>query len=419
MTQQENKEIKEYVIEIAKNAKKASSALLNLRTEQKNKILLDIAKELDKNRKTIIEENKKDVINAKKNNLKESLIDRLILNDKRINGIIGSLRVLAGQKDYVGEIITKKTLKNGLILIEKRVPFGVIAAIFESRPNVSVDIGAISLKSSSATILRGGKEAINTNKILIKIMSGAIPVENAVQLIENTDRQVVNELLKLRDYIDLIIPRGGEGLINFVRENSKIPVIETGIGNCHIYLDKEYDEKIVMPIILNAKTQRVSVCNAAEKLLVHKDVPPKMIKKIASALKEKGVEIRADERIRKIIDAVPATEFDWPREYLDYIIAIKMVDNIDEAINHINRYGTKHSEAIISTNKNNIERFFNEVDAAVVYSNASTRFTDGYEFGMGAEIGISTQKLHARGPMALKALTTTKYIVVGNGQIRE
>ncbi len=406
------------ITDIAKRAKKASTKISELTTQQKNKILKDMAETLDKNRKEILKANAKDIINAEQKNMKLSLIDRIKLNNTRIDQITGSIKELIRQKDYIGDIITQKTLKNNLKLTEKRVPFGVIGVIYESRPNVTCDVCALCLKSSSATILKGGTDAINTNKAIVKLLKSATPVKDAFQLIESTQRQTTKEMLKLEKYIDLIIPRGGKNLIDFVRLNSKIPVIETGTGNCHIYTDETADINQAIKIITNAKTQRPGVCNAAEKLLVHIDIANPLLKKLNKELTKHHVEIIGCKKTQKIINCKPATEKDWHTEYLDLIIAVKIVSTLKQAIDHINRYGTKHTEAILSNSKKNIETFFRHVDAAAVYSNASTRFTDGNEFGMGAEIGISTQKLHARGPMGLKALTTTKYIIRGNGQIR-
>ncbi|MBT3464372.1 glutamate-5-semialdehyde dehydrogenase [archaeon] len=406
------------IIQIAKDAKKTSVELNKLSTKDKNKILLNIIKSLDKNRNEILEANKIDVDNAK-NNIKISLLDRLILNNQRIDNMIDSLKILIDLKDHIGEIIDEKTLKNGLKLIKKRVPFGVIGVIYESRPNVTIDVASICLKSSSSVILKGGSEAINTNKILVKLLNDSCQIKNAFQLIESTDRSITNEILKLNNYIDLIIPRGGKNLINFVRDNSKVPIIETGTGNCHIFLDEKYDIKKAIKIIINAKTQRPSVCNAVEKLLIHENTFGNNIKSIINELKKKNVEIRGCNKINEIEKCKIADETDWHTEYLDLIMGIKIVKNVNEAISHINKYGTKHSEAILSYNNENIDKFNNEVDASTVYTNASTRFTDGYEFGMGAEIGISTQKLHARGPMGLEALSTYKYLITGNGHIRK
>ncbi len=405
------------IVEIAKKAKIASANLLELKTRDKNTILLSIIEKLDKQREVILKANKKDIHNAQ-GKITSSLIDRLTLDNNKIDSILRSLKELIKLNDYIGEIVCNKKLKSGPTLTEVRVPFGVVGVVYESRPNVTIDVCAICLKSSSAVILKGGSEALHTNKALVKMLTEACPVKDAFQLIESTDRGETKKLLTLHEYVDLIIPRGSEQLIAFVRDNATVPIIETGRGNCHIFLDEEFHVDKALKILLNAKTQRPSACNAAEKLLIHSNVPDELVRTIAKALKGKGIEIRGCKKTSKITNCVKATEDDWKAEYLDLVIAIKIVKNIDEAIIHINKYGSKHSEAIISDNKANIKKFQTGIDAAVVYANASTRFTDGYEFGLGAEIGISTQKLHARGPMGLKALTTTKYLVQGNGQIR-
>ncbi|MFH1432721.1 MAG: glutamate-5-semialdehyde dehydrogenase [archaeon] len=404
--------------DIAEKAKKASIKICRLDTDEKNEILKNMAKSLDMNRAEILKANEIDVKAAREKNTKESLIDRLALSDGRISQMIGSIEEVIRLKDHVGEIITQKTLKNGLELKEIRTAFGVIGVIYESRPNVTVDVSTLCLKSSSAVILKGGSEAQNTNKAIVSALNTACPIKDAIQLIESTDRTATKDLIQLDRYIDLIIPRGGKSLIHFVRENSKIPVIETGTGNCHIYVDESADIDEAIKIIINAKTQRPGVCNAAEKVLVHENIAEAILPKLREELIKKNVEIRGDKKTQEIINCKPATDEDWPTEYLDLIIAIKIVKDTQEAIDHINIYGTRHSEAILSKNKKNIDTFFKEIDAAAVYSNASTRFTDGGEFGLGAEIGISTQKMHARGPMGLIALTTTKYLITGNGQIR-
>ena len=400
------------MIRVAKNSRIGSKKLRALTTEQKNVILINMAKALNKNRKLILEANKIDVHQSKTN-----LLDRLTLNNKRINLMIESLQELAKQKDYIGEILINKTLKNGLHLIEKRISFGVIGVIYESRPNVTSDVCGLCLKSGSAVILKGGSEAINTNKILVNILSKACKIKYAFQLLDS--RASTYKMLKLQNYIDIIIPRGGKSLINYVKDNSKIPIIETGKGNCHIYVDSKTDIEKSIKIIINAKTQRPSVCNAVDKVLIHKDIANFFLPILVDELRKSNVEIRGCNKTRNIINCTTTVENDWHNEYLDLVIAIKIVDNFESAIKHINKYGTKHSEAILSNLKENIETFCSEVDAAVVYSNASTRFTDGSEFGFGTEIGISTQKLHARGPMGLKALTTTKYVITGDGQIRK
>jgi len=338
-----------------------------------------------------------------------------MLDKKRIREMSDSIRTLAKSKDYVGEIISEKKLKNGLRVIEKRTGFGVVGVIYESRPNVTSDVCSICFKCSSSVILKGGKEALNTNRAIVKLLNDICPINDVFQLIDTKDRKAVDKML-CTEGIDVIIPRGGEGLIKYVRKNSQVPIIETGTGNCHIFIDRTAEKEKAIKIVINAKTQRPSVCNAVETILVHKD--SRILEEMHKRLKSYGVEIRGCAKTRKIIDCRPAEKNDWKREFLDLIIAIKIVDDVDEAIEHINRYGSHHSESIISMNKMNIKKFFKEIDSAVVYSNASTRFTDGGEFGLGAEIGISTQKLHARGPMGLKAMTTTKYCVEGSGQVR-
>lgn len=407
------------ILQIAKSAKAASKEVGKLSTEEKNKILFAMAEGISENKKAILEANKKDLEAARAKGTKESLLDRLELNEARINSMCESLREVAGLKDCVGEIIEEKTLYNGLKLQEKRVGFGVIGIIYESRPNVTTDVCGLCLKSSSAVVLKGGSDALNSNKAIVAALQKACPIENAFQLVESTDRAAVENLLQLEEYIDLVIPRGGAGLISFVRENSKIPVIETGTGNCHIYVDDGADIGQAVKIIANAKAQRPGVCNAVETVLVHKAIAKELLPKLAEALEACGVEIRGCEETSRLISCNKATEADWKTEFLDLILAVKVVGSVSEAIAHINTYGTKHSEAILTPSRENIQKFFAEVDAAAVYSNASTRFTDGGEFGLGMEIGISTQKMHARGPMGLKALTTTKYLVTGGGQVRE
>jgi len=407
------------ILEIAKGAKAASKEIGKLSTDEKNKILLAMAEGISKNKKAILAANKKDLEAAREKGTKESLLDRLELSEARISSMCGSLREVAGLKDQVGEVVEEKTLYNGLKLQKKRVGFGVIGVIYESRPNVTTDVCGLCLKSSSAVVLKGGSDSLNSNKAIVGALKEACPIENAFQLVEFTDRTAIEELLQLSGYIDLVIPRGGAGLINFVRENSKIPVIETGTGNCHIYVDSGADVGDAIKIVLNAKVQRPGVCNAVETVLVHKAIAGELLPKLAEALQKHSVEIRGCKETCKLIGCNAATEADWKDEFLDFILAVKVIDSVSEAIGHINAYGTKHSEAILSQNQENIQKFFEEVDAAAVYSNASTRFTDGAEFGLGMEIGISTQKMHARGPMGLLALTTTKYLRTGDGQVRE
>jgi glutamate-5-semialdehyde dehydrogenase len=409
--------------EIGKEAKKTSYVLGKLSTTDKNNALKSAAEKLVSEKERILEANRLDLEEAKKNDIKGSLLDRLTLDSERIESMANGLLELINLEDPVGEVISMKKRPNNLIIGQKRVPLGVVGIIYEARPNVTVDGFGLCLKTGNAVILKGGKEAINSNIAIIDIIQesleeNGIPKE-AVQLIKSTDRQSTTELMRLTEYLDVLIPRGGSGLIKAVVENSTVPVIETGAGNCHVYVDKAGDITKAIPIIINAKTQRPGVCNAIEHVLVHSEIVESIAAPLYDALTEKNVEVRADERFRAYADkAVEATEEDWSTEYLDYIISIKTVDSLDEAISHINEYSTKHSESIVTEDYSSAQRFLEEVDSAAVYVNASTRFTDGSEFGFGAEIGISTQKLHARGPMGLKELTSTKYIIYGNGQIR-
>ncbi|MEO0293203.1 MAG: glutamate-5-semialdehyde dehydrogenase [candidate division WOR-3 bacterium] len=416
--------IKEEVIAQAKKAKEASRVLAKASTNQKNEALLNMAKNLEDSIDKIIAANKKDMSSAKKAGLSKVLLDRLELNEKRIKGMTKGLREVVQLEDPVGEIIGMKRRPNGLEVGKVRVPLGVIGIIYEARPNVTVDVAGLCLKSGNAVILRGGSEAFNSNKILTEIIQDGISKvglpRESVQLIQTTDRKAVDVLLKLNEYLDVLIPRGGESLIKRVVRESRVPVIETGTGNCHVYVDSYADIDMAIKIVYNAKTDRPSVCNAAETLLVHKDIAEKFLPLMYKKFSEKNVELRGCPLTRKILpDIKKATEEDWYKEYLDYIMAVKIVNDIDEAINHINKYSSKHSEAIVTNHYENANKFLREVDSAAVYVNASTRFTDGGEFGLGAEIGISTQKLHARGPMGLTELTSTKFIIRGNGQIRE
>ncbi|MBD9219808.1 glutamate-5-semialdehyde dehydrogenase [Anaerotignum sp. MSJ-24] len=410
------------LIEMGQAAKEASVVLAKLRTPEKNKALIASAEALEQNMDKILAANKVDVEMAVENGIKGAFIDRLTLNEKRIKDMANGLRDVAALPDPIGEVLYMKTLDNGLIVGQKRVPMGVIGIIFEARPNVTSDAFGLCLKAGSATILRGGKEAFNSNTTIVNIFRDALEKigmpKDCVQMVEDTSRETATEMMRLNGYIDLLIPRGGAGLIKSVVMNSTVPVIETGIGNCHVYVDETADLEKAVRIVLNAKTQRPGVCNSCESLLVHENIAEKFIPMIIKELKEKKVEIRGDE-IFVNAGAVPASEEDWGTEYDDLIISARVVRNVDEAIEHIRKYGTGHSEAIITENYTNAQKFLDEVDAAAVYVNASTRFTDGGEFGFGAEIGISTQKLHARGPMGLKEITTTKYIIYGNGQIRE
>lgn len=410
------------LIEMGQAAKEASVVLAKLRTPEKNKALIASAEALEQNMDKILAANRVDVEMAVENGIKGAFIDRLTLNEKRIKDMANGLRDVASLPDPIGEVLYMKTLDNGLIVGQKRVSMGVIGIIFEARPNVTSDAFGLCLKAGSATILRGGKEAFNSNTTIVNIFRDALEKigmpKDCVQMVEDTSRETATEMMRLNGYIDLLIPRGGAGLIKSVVMNSTVPVIETGIGNCHVYVDETADLEKAVRIVLNAKTQRPGVCNSCESLLVHENIAEKFIPMIIKELKEKKVEIRGDE-IFVNAGAVPASEEDWGTEYDDLIISARVVRNVDEAIEHIRKYGTGHSEAIITENYTNAQKFLDEVDAAAVYVNASTRFTDGGEFGFGAEIGISTQKLHARGPMGLKEITTTKYIIYGNGQIRE
>lgn len=406
-----------------KNAKDASYELMNMPTEIKNNALKIISDNLEKHSTEIIEANKIDIKNSREKGISETMIDRLMLNEERIKGIAAGVRQIIDLEDPVGEVLSMKKRPNGLIIGQKRVPIGVIGIIYESRPNVTVDAAVLCLKSSNAVILRGSSDAINSNKELVRIMKLSLKEtginEGAIELIEDTSRETAVEFMKLNDYIDVLIPRGGAGLINAAVCNATVPVIKTGIGNCHVFVDESADMNKALDILVNAKTSRPSVCNACESLLVHKNIREKLLPAAIKRLKENNVEVRGCPESAKISnDVILAAEEDFGKEYLDYIISVKVVDSVDEAVKHINKYGTGHSEAIVTENYTNAQKFLDEVDAAAVYVNASTRFTDGAEFGFGAEIGISTQKIHARGPMGLKELTTTKYIVYGNGQIR-
>ena len=410
--------------EIGKSAKAAEPVLRIMGTNQKNEALLHVAEKLLEEKAFVLAENVKDVEKATANGMAQGMIDRLMLDDNRIEGMAEGIRQVAALPDPVGEVTSMKQRPNGLMIGWKKVPLGVIGMIYESRPNVTADAFALCFKAGNVVILRGGSDAFFSNSAITKVIRAALTdvkiPEDAVQLIEDTRRETVQEFMKMNQYVDVLIPRGGAGLIRTVVENSRIPVIETGTGNCHIFVDESADFDMAIDIIFNAKTQRIGVCNACESLLVHENVKEKLLPVLAEKLKEKHVEMRADKEAKELMPgAVSATEEDWGTEYLDYILSIKVVHNVEEAIAHINQYNTGHSEAIITENYTNAQKFLDEVDAAAVYVNASTRFTDGFEFGYGAEIGISTQKLHARGPMGLLALTTTKYIIYGNGQIRQ
>ena len=411
------------LISLGKKAKEASYILGNLSSKDKNDALYAMADSLIKNSEVIIEANKKDLEASRAKGTSESMLDRLALNAARIEGMANGLRQVASLEDPVGEVLGMWTRPNGLQIGKKRVPMGVIGIIYEARPNVTSDAAGLCFKSGNAVILRGGSEAINSNKAVTTALREGLKsvglVEDAVQLVEDTSREVATEMMKLNDYIDVLIPRGGAGLIKAVVNNATVPVIETGTGNCHIYVDEDCDFEMAKNIIINAKTSRPSVCNAAEKLLVHEKIAKDFMPIILKALRDKDVEIRGDKSSIAYDSSIKkANKEEWYNEYLDYIIGVKVVNDIDEAIDIINHYGSGHSEAIITKDYGNSQKFLQKVDAAAVYVNASTRFTDGEEFGFGAEIGISTQKLHARGPMGLKELTTIKYIIYGNGQIR-
>ena len=408
---------------LGKNARNAEVLVRNLSANEKNEVLLKVAEALTENADTLTAANALDVENGRKNNMPEALVDRLLLTGDRIRGMAEGLRQVAVLEDPVGEVLGMKKRPNGLMIGQKRVPLGVIGIIYEARPNVTADAFALCFKTGNVVILKGGSDAIHSNEAIVKCIREVLReqgiTEDAIQLITDTSRETTAEFMKMNQYVDVLIPRGGRGLIKAVVENSTIPVIETGTGNCHIYVDETADLQMAADIIMNAKTQRVGVCNACESVLVHEKVKDEFLPVLARRLQEKQVEIRADEAACELIPgAVHATEEDWGREYLDYILSLKVVSSVEEAISHINQYNTGHSEAIITNNYEHAQKFLDQVDAAAVYVNASTRFTDGFEFGFGAEIGISTQKLHARGPMGLLALTTTKYIIYGNGQIR-
>lgn len=411
------------IAKLAQNAKRASKSLATVGTNKKNAALAAICTSLVENADYILAENQKDIEKAREKGTSPSMIDRLMLSHERIIAMTDGVKKIIDLPDPIGETLGAKTLPNGLKVSKVTVPMGLIGVIYESRPNVTLDTAALCLKASSAVILRGGSDAFNSNKAIASVMKKAIEKcgidADCISFVEDTSRETVNKMMKLNGVIDLLIPRGGASLIKSVIENATIPVIETGVGNCHIYADKTADTQMAVDIIVNAKTSRPSVCNACESLLIHKDIDPSFYEKLYIALKEKNVEIRACmETAKKMKYDKIACDEDFGTEYLDYIISVKTVNDIDEAISHIAKYSTGHSECIITNDYKNTVKFTNEVDSAAVYVNASTRFTDGFEFGLGAEIGISTQKLHARGPMGLKEITTTKYIITGNGQVR-
>ena len=392
-------------------------------TNTKNKALLRAAAQLRERQAYLLEANAKDMENGQKNGMNPGMLDRLRLTPERIEAMAEGLCQIVTLPDCIGEVMERFERPNGLLIEKRRVPLGVIGIIYESRPNVTADAFGLCFKTGNAVILKGGSDAIFSNMAIVEVLRNALKESgvtvDAIQLIEATDRSVAAAFMKLNEYVDVLIPRGGAGLIRSVVENSTIPVIETGTGNCHVYVDKDADIDMAVKIIFNAKTQRISVCNACESLVIHRDIREALLPKLAEALHSKNVEMRGDEEIRQILpDCAPAMEEDYGKEYLDYIISMKTVGSACEAIAHINKYNTRHSECIVTENKETAEKFLKEVDAACVYVNASTRFTDGFEFGFGAEIGISTQKLHARGPMGLKELTSYKYTIHGNGQIR-
>ena len=426
----------EYILKLGQNAKKASKELLTIDTRIKNRALREIAKALIERKEEIKLANQKDIENGKETGLSFALLDRLELNDNRIEGMAESLNVIAGFVDPIGEILNGWKHQNGLLIEKKRVPLGVIGIIYESRPNVTIDSAGLAIKSSNAVILRGSANAINSNKCLNKIFNGVADAQglpkNSVQLIESVDRELVKDMIRMNEYIDVLIPRGGKGLKQFIIENATIPVIETGAGVCHVFVDETGDLSKALPIIENAKIQRPSTCNSIETVLLHEKVANAILPELTAMLIEDKVELRYDSKALEIVSSNPdkkysdyakqvklATEEDFGAEYLDMIMSLKIVKDIDEAVEYINEHSTQHSDSIITENLDNAEKFLNEIDSAAVYLNASTRFSDGGEFGYGGEIGISTQKLHARGPMGVRELTTTKYIIRGNGQIRD
>ena len=414
-----------YIDTLGQQAKVAGRQIAKLSTAAKNDLLNQVAKALVAESAYIITENAKDMANAKENGISEIMQDRLLLTEDRIAGIAEGVRQVADLQDPIGQVVRGYTNLDGLKIVQKRVPMGVIAMIFESRPNVSIDAFSLAFKTNNAIILRGGRDAINSNKAFVTVARKALEnagiTANAVQLVEDTSHEVAEELMAATKYVDLLIPRGGARLIQTVKEKAKVPVIETGVGNCHIYVDKYADLDMATQIVINAKTQRPSVCNAAESLVVHADIAEEFLPNLEKAIsKIQSVEFRTDERALKLMEkSVPASPEDFATEFLDYIMSVKVVDSLDEAIDWINTYTTSHSEAIVTQDISRAEQFQDDVDAAAVYVNASTRFTDGFVFGLGAEIGISTQKMHARGPMGLEALTSTKFYINGQGQIRE
>lgn len=413
----------EMLLELGQNAKEAENMLRTITTNKKNQVLAAVAEHLVECTDELIKANAVDVENGKKNNMPEGLVDRLLLTPERIQGMAEGLQQLVALEDPIGEVTGMKKRPNGLLIGQKRVPLGVIGIIYEARPNVTADAFGLCFKTGNVVILKGGSDAIHSNEAIVKCIRETLKAnditENAIQLIQDTSRETAAEFMKMNEYVDVLIPRGGKGLIKAVVNQSTIPVIETGTGNCHIYVDEYADFEMAKNIVINAKTSRPSVCNAAEKLLVNEKIAKEFMPLILKSLRDKEVEIRGDESaIAYDSSIIKATDEEWYNEYLDYKIGVKVVKDIDEAINIINKFGSGHSEAIVTKDYENSQKFLQKVNAAAVYVNASTRFTDGEEFGFGAEIGISTQKLHARGPMGLKELTTIKYIIYGNGQIR-
>jgi glutamate-5-semialdehyde dehydrogenase len=409
---------------IGSRARQASAQLAHLNTSEKNRILLEVAVLLEDKTEAILDANRADMEQAREMGLKGAIVDRLMLNAGRITSMADGLRAVVQLEDPIGEVEEMKKRPNGLLIGKKRVPLGVVGVIYESRPNVTADVAGLCIKTGNVCVLRGGKEAFHSNNAIVGIFHEAIDKcgmdTGMVQLVQNTTRESAVAMMKLNKYLDILIPRGGAGLIQAVVQNSTVPVIETGVGNCHVYVDEDADLEKAVSIVFNAKTHRPGVCNAAESLLVHRKIADRVLPSIGKSLREGGVEIRGDETTCRLIpEAVPAVEEDWGTEYLDLVISSRVVDSVEAAVDHINRHGTMHSESIVTENYTHAQYFLDRVDAAAVYVNASTRFTDGFEFGYGAEIGISTQKLHARGPMGLRELTTSKYIIYGNGQIRE
>lgn len=409
--------------QLGRQAKEASVVLAQASMNDKNELLREAADQLVTNQNYILSENVKDVKAAMERGMSEALVDRLTLTVDRIEGMAEGLRQVADLEDSIGAVTEMKPNKSGLLIGKKVVPLGVVGIIYESRPNVTADAFALCFKTGNACLLRGGSDAIHSNLAIAKVLQESLDKKKmpvfSIQLLEDTSRETATKMMQMTEYIDVLIPRGGAGLIRSVVKNSTVPVIETGTGNCHTYIDQYADPKMAVDIVVNAKTQRLGTCNTCESLVIHKDVVQTHLPAIVEALLQKGVQVRGDERVMAVSDRVmKAAEEDWGTEYLDAVISIKVVDSFDEAVEHINRYNTKHSEAIVTDSYSHAQEFLEKIDAAAVYVNASTRFTDGFEFGFGAEIGISTQKIHARGPMGLDALTTTKFIIYGNGQIR-